>query len=319
MPSRSTSQIPIIDLFAGPGGLGEGFSALRDDRGKHPFRIALSIEKDPIAHQTLKMRSFFRQFPDGDAPDAFYQRLQRKISTPELFDRFPIEAGNAEAEAWNAAMGDDDQAPLPELRRRVREGLQQFPDGEDRWLLIGGPPCQAYSLAGRSRNKGISDYRLVDDPRARLYLEYLQLIADFWPAVFIMENVRGLLSAKMDGDSVFDRIIRDLSDPAAAISREGRSRTNQRRRSYRLRAITRSELFPSAADFLVKCEEFGIPQARQRVIVVGIRDDVDESRLSELAQSKAPTVEEMIRDSRLFRGRFDRDTLCRPPKIAEAV
>jgi DNA (cytosine-5)-methyltransferase 1 len=53
---RHRSSIPIIDLFAGPGGLGEGFSAYIDPKGKQPFKIALSIEKDPIAHQTLRLR-----------------------------------------------------------------------------------------------------------------------------------------------------------------------------------------------------------------------------------------------------------------------
>ncbi len=69
-------------------------------------------------------------------------------------------------------------------------------------------------------------YRLANDPRARLYLEYLQLIADFWPVVFIMENVRGLLSASIDSSSVVARIVEDLTNPAAAITREGRTRTN---------------------------------------------------------------------------------------------
>src|SRR5882724_5435033 len=56
-------SIPVIDLFAGPGGLGEGFAALGRPQGKPCFAIGLSIEKDPIAHQTLQLRAFFRQFP----------------------------------------------------------------------------------------------------------------------------------------------------------------------------------------------------------------------------------------------------------------
>ena len=56
------SAFPIVDLFAGPGGLGEGFSAFRDRRGRQPFRIALSVEKEPSAFETLRLRSFLRQF-----------------------------------------------------------------------------------------------------------------------------------------------------------------------------------------------------------------------------------------------------------------
>ena len=61
------AQIPIVDLFAGPGGLGEGFSALRRD-GRPIFKIGVSIEKDAFAHQTLELRAFYRQFPDGAPP-----------------------------------------------------------------------------------------------------------------------------------------------------------------------------------------------------------------------------------------------------------
>jgi DNA (cytosine-5)-methyltransferase 1 len=57
------------------------------------------------------------------------------------------------------------------------------------WVLIGGPPCQAYSIAARSRNRGIPGYRLEDDRRQRLYEEYLRIVADVWPPVFVMENV----------------------------------------------------------------------------------------------------------------------------------
>lgn len=174
-------------------------------------------------------------------------------------------------------------------------------------MLLGGPPCQAYSLAGRSRNKGKANYRLADDPKAHLYLEYLQLIADSWPAVFIMENVRGLLSARMDDELVFDRIAHDLSDPAEAIRREGRKRTNQRRRTYRLRAVTRSELFPSPADYLIRCEQYGIPQARHRVIIIGVRDDLDSAHSGALAPSSGPTVDDMIHDLPPLRSGLSRE------------
>lgn len=177
--------IPVIDLFAGPGGLGEGFSASSTASGASAFKIALSIEKDPIAHQTLTLRSFFRQFPAGDVPDEYYHRLQRKLTTSDLFNCFPEQARAAQEEAWQATLGDERNTA--ELRSRVRHAL----NGQDPWVLIGGPPCQAYSLAGRSRNKGIKDYVFAEDPRIKLYIEYLQLIADFWPAVFVMENVKG--------------------------------------------------------------------------------------------------------------------------------
>lgn len=155
-PLRVTSRlmkhcdsVPVIDLFAGPGGLGEGFSACLDDRGRPRFKIALSIEKDPVAYQTLLLRSFFRQFPVGQAPAAYYDKLKGNLQTGELFDRYPPQHAAACDEAWNATLGNDASAPLDVLRDRVRSALRSFADGEDRWVLIGGPPCQAYSVIRR--------------------------------------------------------------------------------------------------------------------------------------------------------------------------
>ena len=80
-------RIPVIDIFAGPGGLGEGFSAFVDS-GRCPFRIALSVEKDAYAHQTLRLPSFFRRFPKGETPDLNYRVLRRVVSLHDL----PVEA-----------------------------------------------------------------------------------------------------------------------------------------------------------------------------------------------------------------------------------
>src|SRR6185369_13304417 len=86
-------------------------------------------------------------------------------------------------------------------------------DGKE-FLLIGGPPCQAYSLVGRSRivgEKGRTEYE--KDHRHFLYREYLRIIAKHQPAVFVMENVKGLLSANVGGQAMFPLIRKDLEDP----------------------------------------------------------------------------------------------------------
>jgi len=177
--------IPVIDIFAGPGGLGEGFCAARV-RGARAFRIALSIEKDPDAHATLKLRSFVRQFAGRPVPEAYYDHVRGQLTRDELYRSFPAEARLADKEAWRAELGS--AALPPELvRRRIRQALH----GTKAWVLIGGPPCQAYSIAGRSRNRGIVGYALELDKRHRLYEEYLRILADHWPPVFVMENVKG--------------------------------------------------------------------------------------------------------------------------------
>ena len=73
----SRTPIPVVDLFAGPGGLGEGFSSLGNGE-KPSFQICLSIEKDSVARSTLELRSFFREFPEGKAPDEYYEYLRNK-------------------------------------------------------------------------------------------------------------------------------------------------------------------------------------------------------------------------------------------------
>lgn len=98
-------SIPVIDLFAGPGGLGEGFSSLLNDAKECRFKIKLSIEMDAQAHQTLELRAFFREFPIGKAPDDYYQYLRGEIKREDLFSRFPDEAKQATNEAWCAELG----------------------------------------------------------------------------------------------------------------------------------------------------------------------------------------------------------------------
>jgi DNA (cytosine-5)-methyltransferase 1 len=104
--------IPVVDLFAGPGGLGEGFAAFQEVGG-HPFRIVLSIEKDTYAHCTLTLRAFFRQFKSGSVPEAYYDYLQR-VDEPEmerrkcLYDDFPEQARKAQASVLLAELGYDD-------------------------------------------------------------------------------------------------------------------------------------------------------------------------------------------------------------------
>ena len=81
--------IPVIDLFAGPGGLGEGFTSLVDGNGQRRFSIKVAIEKDPVAHKTLSLRAFFRQFEPGAVPECYYEYVRGKITRQELFAHPP--------------------------------------------------------------------------------------------------------------------------------------------------------------------------------------------------------------------------------------
>ncbi len=227
-------RIPVVDLFAGPGGLAEGFSAFSGSTAGHPFRVALSIEKNADAHATLELRSFFRSFSKGDVPEAYFQVLRGELGTEQLYSEFPREAAKARAEAWKAELGVESRH---ELGRQISAAVS----GNEPWVLVGGPPCQAYSLVGRSRNRGTRGYVPELDKRQTLYVEYLQVLADHAPSVFVMENVKGLLSAHLEGNALFERIREDLAAPTKALRRERRP-TSRRSVRYTLYAFSSSGL-----------------------------------------------------------------------------
>lgn len=91
------------------------------------------------------------------------------------------------------------------------------------WVLIGGPPCQAYSLAGRSRLSGMDRKEFENDKRHFLYTEYLRIIQQFEPSVFVMENVKGMLNSTHGGSLIFERILADLKNPKNNASYDVRS------------------------------------------------------------------------------------------------
>lgn len=264
-------MIPVLDVFAGPGGLGEGFSSFSAPKPSGRFRIALSIEKDAHAHQSLRLRAFLRQF--ASPPAAYLRFLRGETDMQVLAARHPAEWREAESEARLLTLSPDASA-IANVRRLIRERV----DLGSKWVLIGGPPCQAYSLVGRARNRGRKDYNPDTDHRQTLYEEYLQILADHSPPVFVMENVKGLLSAQHREQPLFKRILEDLHDPRAALRRNGRRSVGGAAR-YRLHSLVHDEA-PSAAmapDFVVRTELFGVPQRRHRVILVGIREDVHRS------------------------------------------
>jgi len=252
-------SIPVIDLFAGPGGLGEGFSSIGGpEKGVRKFQLRVSIEKDPVAHATLSLRALFRTFPKGEAPDAYYQYIRGEITRDELFKHpdIPAEAVEASKEAKLAELG---KISPDEVDNWIREALS----GADEWILIGGPPCQAYSVAGRARRTRESQEKFESDEKHFLYKEYLRIIREFKPTIFVMENVKGILSSKHSGSNIFQQIFGDLSNPGDDLS-------------YNIRSLVvpKDVEKPDPHDFVIQAERHGLPQARHRVILLGVRSDV---------------------------------------------
>jgi DNA (cytosine-5)-methyltransferase 1 len=278
--SNSQTPFPVVDIFAGPGGLGEGFASLVDENSRPRFTSVVAIERDEFSHQTLLLRHFLRSFVDG-FPQDYYSYLADDIDLATLYKRHKIEFDHAKKSALKISLG-------PESHDHVKRLISQRLADEPRWALVGGPPCQAYSLVGRSRMMGSPEFE--QDERHLLYLEYLKIIIDHHPPVFVMENVKGLLSAKIGGQPVINRIVSDLSSPRSAIGR-GSSGLG-----YKLYSLSEDEKPGEEVDpklFLVRAEKYGVPQARHRMFIVGVRDDI-KVRPARLRPHKPPTVRETI-------------------------
>ena len=202
--TKDSKTYPVIDLFAGPGGLGEGFATLRNKNGKAVFESVASIEMDKTAHDTLTLRHFFRCFREDQVPDAYYRYVSGEISKLDLIELYPKQWNIARKSSLNITLGSKNH----EL---VKKAIEKRLAKSKNWILVGGPPCQAYSLVGRSRMMGMVGFE--EDERHFLYREYLKIIVDHRPPVFVMENVKGLLSSKINGEFVVQKIVDDLSQP----------------------------------------------------------------------------------------------------------
>ena len=265
-----TDCAPVVDLFSGPGGLAEGFASFKDPRGRPRFRIALSVEMEPAAHRTLRLRGFLRKFSSG-FPAEYYDFLNGHVSRePDWASLYPSEWQTACDETRCLTLGTSDASSF--LRQRIAK-IRAMHGG--RTVLLGGPPCQSYSVVGRARNVGNADYDPANDERQSLYLEYAKVLKLLQPAVAVMENVRGMLSAKHDDRPIFSDVMGTLMHAGG-------------KHQYRLYSLASPHAGQSwgdglsSKDFLIRAEEHGIPQTRHRVFVICIRRDVAATLPSDL-------------------------------------
>jgi DNA (cytosine-5)-methyltransferase 1 len=277
-------EIPVIDLFAGPGGLGEGFSCLRTPTGQQCFDVRLSIEKDPVAHRTLELRALFKS-TGTQPPEIYYDYIKGKVTRDQLFEQVPLRehVRRARHEAWNLELSLESHKLVT---KRVKEAL---PGAPDVWVLIGGPPCQAYSLVGRSRMMADGLKEFEQDARHFLYREYLRILEEHAPPIFIMENVKGLLSAKHGGTPMFERIVEDLSNAGP---------------KYVIHSLADPDV--KGSGYVIRAEEFGVPQARHRVILCGVRSDLS-GRPPPLTREDSATVADALSGLPPLRSRLSKE------------
>lgn len=289
----------VVDLFAGPGGLGEGFASYD---GGDRFNIVLSAEMEESAHKTLTMRSFFRHIRGDEKALKAYYAFCHSDEAPHPSTAVVSAWAEASREACQLTLGD------PGHNRILDEKLEKAVLNPDKTVLIGGPPCQAYSLVGRARNKGIENYKAEDDHRHFLYREYLRIVHKTQPAIFVMENVKGILSSKVGGRRVFHDILRDLTDPGAALKKDDGAK-------YVIHSLVAPVSFqhgddPAEVDlnaFIIESERFGVPQARHRVILMGVRVDIPYDGGKYLKPSAVLSVKDAIGALPSLRSRLSKD------------
>jgi DNA (cytosine-5)-methyltransferase 1 len=197
----------FIDLFAGCGGLSEGFY-------RQGFRALAHVEIDHWACETLRTRMKFYGYKDYDK-----EVIEYDITSKDILERID-----------NAVNG-----------RTVD-------------IIIGGPPCQAYSTAGRVRD----GKKMASDPRNYLFESYVKILEYYSPKFFVFENVTGLLSAQVKNSPIFPKVLKALGNKYKVIGDP-------------------EILVHNTADY-------GVPQLRKRVIIIGVRKDIDKT-VGELYES----------------------------------
>lgn len=254
--------VPVVDLFSGPGGLAEGFAGFRSPGDRRRFSIALSVEKDRDAHRTLRLRAFLRKF-GGRFPSEYYDFLNGAVTVePDWGTLHPNEWAAACDETRCMELGTRGASAF--VRRRIEAIWNQH---GGRTVLLGGPPCQSYSVIGRSRHAGNHKYNADEDNRLSLYEQYVKVLARLRPAVAVMENVKGILSARRKDKLIFPEIMHSLQHAG------GKNGYKLFALSARTSACSWGEgLEPN--DFLIHAEDHGVPQSRHRVFVICVRGDI---------------------------------------------
>ena len=210
----------FIDLFAGAGGLSEGFI-------RAGFNPIAHVEMNPDACNTLKTRTAFHYLKEKGRVNEYYEYLKGEITRDELWSKIPQHLISS---VINKEISPE---TLPQIFNIIDQELQE----KDVDIVIGGPPCQAYSVAGRARKN------MDDDPRNHLYKHYVEFLKRYKPKMFVFENVPGILSAS--NGKYLEKIF-------SAVKEQG----------YELEKN------------VLNAKDFNVLQDRKRVIIIGWRKDL---------------------------------------------
>lgn len=239
-------KLTFIDLFAGAGGLSEGFIRA----GYEPIA---HVEMDEAACYTLRTRAAYHYLKANGRIDIYKQYLKGEIKRDYLYSKVPAEILNS---VINLPIGADSN---PKIHRAIESLLGNRKVD----LIIGGPPCQAYSLVGRARSKD----GMKGDHRNYLYVQYAKYLEKYQPKMFVFENVLGLKSA---GSGKYLQNMEKLFDT----------------KGYHMKLFT------------VEANNFGVLQNRKRIIILGWQRELKiiPPDLEAVRSNTTHTVKELLSD-----------------------
>ncbi|MCI9144827.1 MAG: DNA cytosine methyltransferase [Eubacterium sp.] len=177
---ENNGKYNFIDLFAGAGGLSEGFF-------QEGFNPIAHVEMNEYASNTLETRSCYYYFKKESKLDVYYKYLKKEISREDMLNQVPSDVIKT---VINETMTDKS---ISGIFNRIDEIMKE--DGiKEVDVIIGGPPCQAYSLVGRAQSKHMRT-PMSEDPRNDLYKLYARFLRKYQPKMFVFENVMGIITA----------------------------------------------------------------------------------------------------------------------------
>ena len=230
----------VVDLFAGCGGLSEGFR-------QAGFSTIADIDMDFWACETLKTRHLFHELRKIKKLHLYNEYVKDKISREAIFRLYPNISESISQRVIKATLGND---PMDKVLERIKSSLV-YHGGSKVNVLIGGPPCQPYSLVGRARDPN----KMKLDGRHFLYRHYLTILNDLKPDFFVYENVPGLFSAEVGGERIFSKLQQDfdqLDTPYEIIPPLNKVREQP-------------------GSYVLNSSDFGVPEHRKRLILIGYR------------------------------------------------
>lgn len=219
-------KIVCIDIFSGAGGLTEGFT-------NDFYDIVAHIEKDPDACLTLKTRLSYHYLKKNSKLDIYKRYLLNEITRDELYSEVP-------SKILDCVINEEIS---PKSFQHISDTISLILGDKKVDLIFGGPPCQAYSLAGRARDKNSMKY----DKRKYLYLEYIRYLKKFKPKYFVFENVKGMLSSKDENNKL---IIENMEEDFLEAGYKFQYR-------------------------ILNSKNFGVSQNRQRVVLFGYKKNLN--------------------------------------------